>query len=342
MSLRKNAQRQPHHPDRFRRARRRRRGGVVLPVPRHGQHRRQRHRLRLDPTTARPSRSSAPTGELPPYTVGGVEAVRAYVYRDAQTNDLFVGYLLTYPPDRRNGTPDQPTLGPTESNPPALVKRPGGRRVGRHRRPGQRTEGPGDPTRRHKPRRQQGHHCCSDQGRTRSRLIWLGQFSLNCQPARDSTSRGQSRCSWPGDSGDPAAGPTLILRLMPDALHTFDSDLPLALELGGSLKNVRVAYETWGTLNAERSNAVLICHALSGDSHVARHHDADAPGWWDIAVGAGQGDRHATLFSSSAPTPSAAVAGRRGRAASTPTPGGGGGQASPTSRWPTRSRCSAG
>ena len=51
---------------------------------------------------------------------------------------------------------------------------------------------------------------------------------------------------------------------------------------------MRVVYETYGRLNAAGDNAVLICHALSGDSHVARHDDADAPGWWDIAVGPGK------------------------------------------------------
>ena len=45
----------------------------------------------------------------------------------------------------------------------------------------------------------------------------------------------------------------------------------LELELGGRLEDVTVAYETYGRLNRRRDNAVLICHALSGDSHVARH-----------------------------------------------------------------------
>jgi len=63
---------------------------------------------------------------------------------------------------------------------------------------------------------------------------------------------------------------------------------PLRLTLGGELPEVTVCYETYGALNAARDNAVYICHALSGDSHVARHDEEDAPGWWDIAVGPGK------------------------------------------------------
>jgi len=69
---------------------------------------------------------------------------------------------------------------------------------------------------------------------------------------------------------------------------TLDLDGPLTLEQGGRLDAVRVVYETYGRLNERRDNAVLICHALSGDSHVARHDEADQPGWWDIAVGPGK------------------------------------------------------
>jgi homoserine O-acetyltransferase len=63
----------------------------------------------------------------------------------------------------------------------------------------------------------------------------------------------------------------------------------LATESGAVIPQVRVAYETWGTLNADRSNAVYICHALTGDSHVAGdagpgHRTA---GWWHGLVGPG-------------------------------------------------------
>ncbi len=63
---------------------------------------------------------------------------------------------------------------------------------------------------------------------------------------------------------------------------------PLPLELGGCLPEVTLLYETYGRLNAAKDNAVLLCHALSGDSHVARHDGRDDPGWWDIAVGPGK------------------------------------------------------
>lgn len=63
---------------------------------------------------------------------------------------------------------------------------------------------------------------------------------------------------------------------------------PLELERGGRLPLVSVAYETYGQLNANRDNAVLVCHALSGDSHVAKHDDADDPGWWDVLIGPGK------------------------------------------------------
>lgn len=68
-------------------------------------------------------------------------------------------------------------------------------------------------------------------------------------------------------------------------------DQPLALRSGKMLERFTLAYETYGTLNAERSNAILICHALSGDSHVAGYYTDDPeekPGWWDEAVGPGK------------------------------------------------------
>ena len=75
---------------------------------------------------------------------------------------------------------------------------------------------------------------------------------------------------------------------------TFDQTLKL--EEGGYLPSVTVAYETYGQLNAARDNAILVCHAISGDSHVARHDDEDDAGWWDIVVGAGKSIDTNSLF----------------------------------------------
>ena len=64
---------------------------------------------------------------------------------------------------------------------------------------------------------------------------------------------------------------------------------PLALDGGGSLVPVEIAYETYGVLNADASNAVLICHALTGDQHVASAHSITGkPGWWARMVGPGK------------------------------------------------------
>ena len=63
----------------------------------------------------------------------------------------------------------------------------------------------------------------------------------------------------------------------------------LVLESGEKLGPVTLAYETYGELNAGKSNAVLICHALSGDAHVAGYHKGEnKPGWWDDMVGHGK------------------------------------------------------
>jgi homoserine O-acetyltransferase len=63
----------------------------------------------------------------------------------------------------------------------------------------------------------------------------------------------------------------------------------LLLESGRMLGPVTLAYETYGLLNADRSNAILVCHALSGDAHAAGFHaDEDAPGWWDAMIGPGK------------------------------------------------------
>ncbi|AXM97037.1 homoserine O-succinyltransferase MetX [Pseudomonas plecoglossicida] len=65
---------------------------------------------------------------------------------------------------------------------------------------------------------------------------------------------------------------------------------PLALACGRSLASYELVYETYGSLNASASNAVLICHALSGHHHAAGYHAATdrKPGWWDSCIGPGK------------------------------------------------------
>jgi homoserine O-acetyltransferase len=72
---------------------------------------------------------------------------------------------------------------------------------------------------------------------------------------------------------------------------TFGSlEAPMALESGRTLGPVDIMYETYGEPNADRSNAILICHALSGDHHAAGYHDPHDPntGWWDSMIGPGK------------------------------------------------------
>jgi homoserine O-acetyltransferase len=64
----------------------------------------------------------------------------------------------------------------------------------------------------------------------------------------------------------------------------------LVLANGQKLGPITLAYETYGELNAAKDNAILVCHALSGDAHVAGYHTPEdkAPGWWDIMIGPGR------------------------------------------------------
>jgi len=69
----------------------------------------------------------------------------------------------------------------------------------------------------------------------------------------------------------------------------FTFNGPLELESGKKLGPVTLAYETYGKLNASRSNAVLVLHAFSGDAHAAGFHKGDdRPGWWDALIGPGK------------------------------------------------------
>lgn len=102
--------------------------------------------------------------------------------------------------------------------------------------------------------------------------------------------------------GTQSIGPTFMQRtdypatgawsaVQPVGRRTFLSfgERAVALDVGATLRDVVVAYETWGTLNATQTNAVLICHAWTGDSHVAgaAGEGHPTPGWWEGLVGPG-------------------------------------------------------
>ncbi|MDR3463062.1 MAG: homoserine O-acetyltransferase [Beijerinckiaceae bacterium] len=70
---------------------------------------------------------------------------------------------------------------------------------------------------------------------------------------------------------------------------SFGADQPLMMDAGVTLSPVTIAYQTYGTLNADKSNAILVCHALTGDQHVANPNPLTGkPGWWSTMVGAGK------------------------------------------------------
>ncbi|WP_281024138.1 homoserine O-acetyltransferase MetX [Methylovirgula ligni] len=84
-----------------------------------------------------------------------------------------------------------------------------------------------------------------------------------------------------------------LSQLEADAPHSlvvrFGAEQPLKMDAGVDLKPFQIAYQTYGTLNAAKSNAILLCHALTGDQHVANVHPITGkPGWWEVMVGPGK------------------------------------------------------
>ncbi len=83
---------------------------------------------------------------------------------------------------------------------------------------------------------------------------------------------------------------TRSIGLVQRQYYTFAEDEPMRLDSGEVLGPITVAYETYGRLNRERNNAILILHALSGDAHAAGYHSREKPdtGWWDDCIGPGK------------------------------------------------------
>ena len=94
-----------------------------------------------------------------------------------------------------------------------------------------------------------------------------------------------------GIATDPAAAARVREADAPrnSQIARFGADRPLKLDAGVELTPFQIAYKTYGALNADRSNAVLICHALTGDQHVASANPVTGKsGWWETMVGPGR------------------------------------------------------
>ena len=104
------------------------------------------------------------------------------------------------------------------------------------------------------------------------------------------TSSAESGQGQGTSSAPPKTGQQLFEIHSPSSsLVVFPDDAPLRLESGQVIAPLSIAYQTYGTLNADKSNAILICHALTGDQHVANPHPVTGkPGWWQTIVGPGK------------------------------------------------------
>jgi homoserine O-acetyltransferase len=89
-----------------------------------------------------------------------------------------------------------------------------------------------------------------------------------------------------GEANDRGPG---VGRVSTQMVRLYSADSPLRMDNGEQLGPVDVAFETYGSLDADAGNVVVICHALTGDAHAAGHHgDPGRPGWWDLLVGPGR------------------------------------------------------
>lgn len=125
-------------------------------------------------------------------------------------------------------------------------------------------------------------------GRTGARAVGLRLVQHERSTGGGSDVASRRGLVWAG--GDPVPATGAWREGDPVGQRRFLDLGPVDLELGGHLPHVRVAYETWGTLSPSRDNAVLVCHALTGDSHVVGEAGSGhpTPGWWEGLVGPGR------------------------------------------------------
>ena len=78
----------------------------------------------------------------------------------------------------------------------------------------------------------------------------------------------------------------------------FRDDTPFQFERGGEIASINLRYETYGELAANKENAILICHALTGDHHCAGVYSPEdaKPGWWNQMIGPRKGHRYKTIL----------------------------------------------
>lgn len=91
-----------------------------------------------------------------------------------------------------------------------------------------------------------------------------------------------SKSSSAGEGPEPAYSNVVT------GYSTFHHDKPFLCDHGGVLPELDIAYETWGSLNSDKSNAILIYTGLSGSSHAKSHPANTAPGWWEKFIGPGK------------------------------------------------------
>ena len=130
------------------------------------------------------------------------------------------------------------------------------------------------------------------------RHIAFGVCRASDQPCcgADSARRGEvAVAEWASVNDTDSIKPPLGAQAQREAdqpnslLAHFGAGEGLKLDAGAELSPLSVAYQTYGQLNAAKSNAILICHALTGDQHVANTHPVTGkPGWWEIMVGPGK------------------------------------------------------